>query len=102
MPSKRASFWRGRPPDIVIWLPKPRCACPVCCVRARETPGSRAARSEAERPFSGRLLTLFEATTPLTAELEEVLPAAPGGTRRSEEFASELQSPDHLVCRLLL
>src|SRR5258708_10943077 len=26
----------------------------------------------------------------------------PGHTRRSEEHTSELQSPDHLVCRLLL
>src|SRR5207244_13452106 len=28
--------------------------------------------------------------------------AAPGATGRSEEHTSELQSPDHLVCRLLL
>src|SRR5947208_13465554 len=27
---------------------------------------------------------------------------AVGATRRSEEHTSELQSPDHLVCRLLL
>src|SRR5207244_10606852 len=26
----------------------------------------------------------------------------PAGSRRSEEHTSELQSPDHLVCRLLL
>src|SRR5438552_13891582 len=35
-----------------------------------------------------------------------VLPRDPegarGGTTRSEEHTSELQSPDHLVCRLLL
>src|SRR5258708_9998557 len=29
-------------------------------------------------------------------------PSALGGYRRSEEHTSELQSPDHLVCRLLL
>src|SRR5438552_13752131 len=29
-------------------------------------------------------------------------PAARGGAVRSEEHTSELQSPDHLVCRLLL
>src|SRR5258708_15603050 len=29
-------------------------------------------------------------------------PAGPGRTPRSEEHTSELQSPDHLVCRLLL
>src|SRR5258708_29850246 len=28
--------------------------------------------------------------------------ARPGGLHRSEEHTSELQSPDHLVCRLLL
>src|SRR5258708_8098899 len=28
--------------------------------------------------------------------------AAPHGSLRSEEHTSELQSPDHLVCRLLL
>src|SRR5438552_10562158 len=29
-------------------------------------------------------------------------PARPGAPSRSEEHTSELQSPDHLVCRLLL
>src|SRR5258708_26374189 len=29
-------------------------------------------------------------------------PACVSGQRRSEEHTSELQSPDHLVCRLLL
>src|SRR5258708_28650557 len=29
-------------------------------------------------------------------------PARGGAARRSEEHTSELQSPDHLVCRLLL
>src|SRR5258708_3190660 len=31
-----------------------------------------------------------------------VLMGGPVDTRRSEEHTSELQSPDHLVCRLLL
>src|SRR5438552_18549785 len=48
---------------------------------------------------------------PLTAGLDHVLgPVADGDEppgvhhhqRRSEEHTSELQSPDHLVCRLLL
>src|SRR6266436_5626100 len=68
MPSRRESFCRGRPPEIVICVPKPRCACPVDCVRAVATPGSRAARSDAERPLRGRSVTLFELTTPLTPE----------------------------------
>src|SRR5258708_19099001 len=29
-------------------------------------------------------------------------PSPPGSSSRSEEHTSELQSPDHLVCRLLL
>src|SRR5258708_11739535 len=32
----------------------------------------------------------------------EILPVTLSATRRSEEHTSELQSPDHLVCRLLL
>src|SRR5438552_13610116 len=32
----------------------------------------------------------------------ESLPASPARRPRSEEHTSELQSPDHLVCRLLL
>src|SRR5258708_13902160 len=38
----------------------------------------------------------FELLPTLTANKEKVR------TRRSEEHTSELQSPDHLVCRLLL
>src|SRR5207244_13433548 len=41
---------------------------------------------------------------PRFGDPEPVSPAEPGqlGRRRSEEHTSELQSPDHLVCRLLL
>src|SRR5712664_708706 len=76
MPSRRESFCRGRPPEIVIWVPKPLCACPVDCVRAVATPGSRAAKSEAERPLRGRSVTLLELTTPLTPDAPPSL--APG------------------------
>src|SRR5258708_18637586 len=31
-----------------------------------------------------------------------IRPISPGTSSRSEEHTSELQSPDHLVCRLLL
>src|SRR5258708_13084987 len=59
--------------------------------------------------------TLFPYTTlfrsPLKSNLQALMPpptAAPGrgeeerSRGRSEEHTSELQSPDHLVCRLLL
>src|SRR5207244_11369833 len=44
---------------------------------------------------------------PVGAELRGTGPVrwlglAPGSRKRSEEHTSELQSPDHLVCRLLL
>src|SRR3990170_7350732 len=56
--------------------------------------------------------TLFPYTTlfrsPATSWTESLEPGAPGrrttmaGSPRSEEHTPELQSPDHLVCRLLL
>src|SRR5258708_27664173 len=46
-------------------------------------------------------------TTPITISTSATTPSGPSGRsarccRRSEEHTSELQSPDHLVCRLLL
>src|SRR5258708_19811645 len=38
----------------------------------------------------------------LVAERHRLCPEDPGRDPRSEEHTSELQSPDHLVCRLLL
>src|SRR5258708_29130758 len=48
--------------------------------------------AEVERINAGRPITFFEVTTA----------AAFLAFARSEEHTSELQSPDHLVCRLLL
>src|SRR5258708_29694963 len=44
----------------------------------------------------------IECTPPGNPRLSMSLPAASGSAPRSEEHTSELQSPDHLVCRLLL
>src|SRR5947208_7658897 len=41
-----------------------------------------------------------ETLTPEPGQTEAAIPATANG--RSEEHTSELQSPDHLVCRLLL
>src|SRR5258708_19926336 len=56
--------------------------------------------------------TLFRSTTPIIEQLPANIPRLDtNGTnwaifktrfQRSEEHTSELQSPDHLVCRLLL
>src|SRR5258708_24816331 len=63
--------------------------------------------------------TLFRSKTPATRQAGQTSTLAPkpaiaqinqkgmrtekkGSCRRSEEHTSELQSPDHLVCRLLL
>src|SRR5258708_17178204 len=61
-----------------------RMLCPTCNVCAESTPAPRAA------------WLLFS----VDAVMVKPLPAT--ATPRSEEHTSELQSPDHLVCRLLL
>src|SRR5258708_28025014 len=58
--------------------------------------------------FRSRLEPVMDPTTPMRAEefpprpAPVVLAARPLARLRSEEHTSELQSPDHLVCRLLL
>src|SRR5258708_9890137 len=59
--------------------------------------------------FRSRLAATRLGSGPQTANLERPLPPYPPARlaatqvcRRSEEHTSELQSPDHLVCRLLL
>src|SRR5258708_13420809 len=39
---------------------------------------------------------------PVYASIAAPMDTSPSGAGRSEEHTSELQSPDHLVCRLLL
>src|SRR5258708_28365912 len=48
------------------------------------------------------LLTPAEPAEVLLRFYRKVRPHAAGWRHRSEEHTSELQSPDHLVCRLLL
>src|SRR5258708_40274498 len=66
-------------------------ALPICghdCRSRRSTPGPRPICSAAWPSWH----------RPRTSEFR----AGPGLRGRSEEHTSELQSPDHLVCRLLL
>src|SRR5258708_18900110 len=44
----------------------------------------------------------YGAWPPRRSDLEEARSTIPAHCYRSEEHTSELQSPDHLVCRLLL
>src|SRR5258708_18164349 len=55
--------------------------------------------ADAARPasFDGRILVPFPIESQLSGASVWVSPS-----QRSEEHTSELQSPDHLVCRLLL
>src|SRR5438552_13888020 len=46
--------------------------------------------------------TLFRSLLPLVPECNHSRKTPRPGSPRSEEHTSELQSPDHLVCRLLL
>src|SRR5258708_13383224 len=59
-------------------------------------------RSKVEGPFSA---LGFRGSWGKVCKITPGLPEIPPGTAlvsRSEEHTSELQSPDHLVCRLLL
>src|SRR5258708_31677852 len=61
------------------------------------------ATTSAERPFDRRA-SRRATRSAVRHELTNVMPTRPVhcGAVRSEEHTSELQSPDHLVCRLLL
>src|SRR5438552_14039549 len=51
---------------------------------------------------AGFWLALWAAGSPALTHLAGDFPKNLGAAVRSEEHTSELQSPDHLVCRLLL
>src|SRR5258708_11925665 len=53
------------------------------------------------RTFPGRRSLASTAPCPGPAGMHRPI-SSPGTSNRSEEHTSELQSPDHLVCRLLL
>src|SRR5258708_18293857 len=55
-------------------------------------------RSQSRRPGMSRWTARSKASSPVTAPAASVSDT----DRRSEEHTPELQSPDHLVCRLLL
>src|SRR5258708_15424205 len=57
-------------------------------------------RLNAVKPLIGR--SIDDTVTMLNAGERMVAAGDPASTLRSEEHTSELQSPDHLVCRLLL
>src|SRR5438876_7977511 len=57
--------------------------------RADDTRGARSCQHRCRRSRASRIVSAFRRSQP-------------SGGRRSEEHTSELQSPVHLVCRLLL
>src|SRR5438552_11066618 len=64
----------------------------------------RANTANSSLPDSGSSGTAFSAllVRPMLSRSAEAETLLTGRTMRSEEHTSELQSPDHLVCRLLL
>src|SRR5258708_25712635 len=96
-------LWRGVP-ALVDASRRPRLTiCPHSpAVHRAEAPGLaevlaavHCARHLVRLPFQARWACITCGAPP------GVVPAAPAAGR-SEEHTSELQSPDHLVCRLLL
>src|SRR5947208_14329111 len=53
-------------------------------------------------PWNSQPSTRVAVVSPLRGPTARRGPGCPRGSGRSEEHTSELQSPDHLVCRLLL
>src|SRR5207244_13223290 len=70
-------------------------ALPICCARPR-TPRA-CARRRPRSSASSRRRCESRGGRPTSYR-----PSRPRRSPRSEEHTSELQSPDHLVCRLLL
>src|SRR5258708_28380336 len=66
----------------------------------RSSPGSATPRQEAAR--SPTSASGPRSDPPAPSPSPRPSRVAPRPSRRSEEHTSELQSPDHLVCRLLL
>src|SRR5258708_10676899 len=73
------------------------------CLVSMSGPGTRPSR---KKPPSRIAIDVLPGTPKaivgMSAPPSFELQAAPGPMTRSEEHTSELQSPDHLVCRLLL
>src|SRR5258708_29381673 len=66
---------------------------------------SSARWSAASRPATDLAISLLALSTALSTPLPryfDLSPSRSSRASRSEEHTSELQSPDHLVCRLLL
>src|SRR5258708_26320606 len=87
-------WWPGNASSPIFG--KPRCTPSV-------TPGPYS-RIEVSKPLRIRRVACSILTKPIepnAQRLRDLDPAVWPG-RRSEEHTSELQSPDHLVCRLLL
>src|SRR5438552_14565806 len=68
------------------------------------SPSTRAANFAGDYPHSSDRPRLHQPSTTSHGALQTTIPPVPSmvESTRSEEHTSELQSPDHLVCRLLL
>src|SRR5207244_11835619 len=73
-------------------------------IRKYRTPDKARPRQTTQKIENGAAARhrLYQASTANSAVPLAATIATSEGTRRSEEHTSELQSPDHLVCRLLL
>src|SRR5438034_8789142 len=84
-----------RPPRSTLFLHD---ALPICCHTIRQIPEMKQETAKQKGSTEKGILLDPERKSPRAAEFENKL----GGTRRSEEHTSELQSHSDLVCRLLL
>src|SRR5207244_10007079 len=102
-PVRPLALWRHHPPDLHLFPYTTPFRSPAPCTSARRSPSARASRRVRSTTGCGTAAntrpTAAERTSPEPCSTE---PMNAFEGLRSEEHTSELQSPDHLVCRLLL
>src|SRR5207244_8378332 len=76
-------------------------ALPICRLRS-PSPRRKTRHSAVSRTAPPAKYIRWQARSPKAPAAARLAPIRRRSRRRSEEHTSELQSPDHLVCRLLL
>src|SRR5258708_20016734 len=90
----RAALWRSGFNEAAVVNPRSR--------SLKSVVPPAASRALSDRPPAGDCRLRHCAPAPASLSAPRPGAALPAAGARSEEHTSELQSPDHLVCRLLL
>src|SRR5207244_8659575 len=104
-PCTSFSFYINAPSTTQIYTLSLHDALPISIWTARnhdyQLPGTSSCFNQFSTSLTIPSSLIFTIFFPLSGDASLTFPEYPGQPR-SEEHTSELQSPDHLVCRLLL